>query len=389
MPTGYKPIFEIWKGGENITARFQDRAVHIAVELAAGGGSQDSIEITVDDRDWLVATPRVKDRIVVYLGYEGIGTSWMGSFEVNSVRFSFPPKSIAVRGTSASSLNDLKTHTIQEFKDKTAEEILAEAGSKIGMKVDVHPSIADQKIPFLNSVTSMGSLVERLESHYGAVAKITDGRVILTPRAGGRSVSDIAMPTLVLREYSFADLEILTDSRGETARTIAQYKDGDGNTKTVETKSNIPDLDTEASHTIGNIFNSQAEAEAAAKSVQATLDRSTGRIHGTLAEGDPWLRDGQRVVISGIRDGIDGSYVLDMVRHEFTKQGALRTSFSGTAGIDGLAAEFGSSTCNDPAFIVPGAGQVMGQVLPPAGALTLDRTFGPIPALTGTAPPVP
>ncbi|MEA1830946.1 hypothetical protein U8607_02525 [Methylobacterium durans] len=389
MPSGYKPIFEIWKGGENITARFQDRAVHIAVELAAGGGAQDSVEITVDDRDWLVATPRVKDRIVVHLGYEGVGTAYLGSFEVNSVRFSFPPKSISIRGTSASSLNDLKTHTIQEFRDKTVEEILAEAGSKIGMRVDVHRSIADQRIPFLNSVTSFGSLIERLESLHDAVAKIHDGRVTLTPRAGGRSVSDFAMPTLVLREYSFADLEVLTDSRGETAKTIAQYKDADGNTKTVETKSQIPDLGTEASHTIGNIFNSRGEAEAAAKSVQAQLDRSTGRINATLAEGDPWVRDGQRIVIAGIRDGINGSYHVDLVKHEFTKSGALRTTFSGTAGIDSLAAEFASGTADSSAFLAPGPGQVLGEVLAPAGSLSLDRDFSSVPSLIGAAPPSP
>jgi len=384
MSKGFIPTFAIYKDGEDVTARFQDRATSIIVELSSGAGEQDHVEIVLDDREWLIATPRAKDRLTVYLGYEEVGLAYMGSFEINSVQFSFPPRSISVRGTAASSLNDLKSQMVKGFADQTVEQILAEAGSKIGMKVDVHPSIADQKIPFLNNTASYAHLISRLEQHYGAVAKINDGRLSLTPRGSGKSVSDLAQPTFVLRAESFADLQVLVESRGETASTKARYFDRTTNERVfVESKSKLTDLDTTSTHTIQELFNSKEEAQAAADAAQGQLDRSTGRISATLAEGDPWVRDQQRIVVTGIRDGINGSFLVDLVRHVFTKNGALRTSFTGNAGIDGLAEEYSASTGNNPAFIVLPAGNVFGQVLLKMTGTELPQPFSSVPSLVG------
>jgi phage protein D len=372
MPTGYKPTFAVFKGGENLTARFQDRTTSIIVELMAGGGAQDSLTITLDDRDFKIASPQVKDRLEVHLGYEGIGLAFMGSFEINKVTYSFPPRTITVCGTTASSLNDLKTQRINNLSDKTVEQILSEVGNPLGFEVDLHPSIAHSKIPALDNNTSFGSLINRLERQYDAVAKITDGRVSLVPRAGGSSVSDFAQPTYVLRDYSFADLEVTKESRGEYAKVVADYYDENGNRTAGEAAmSAIAGLDSEAIFKLLNVQRSKEEATAIAKSTMAQLDRSGDKIGATLAEGDPWVRDLQRIVVAGIRPGVDGSYTLDAVRHTYEKGSGLRTTFSGQGGVNGLAAEFAASTSNpgsvpSTTFLSVGPGQVFGMVLPPA-----------------------
>lgn len=372
MPSGYKPTFAISKGGQDITARFQDRTTSIVVELMAGGGAQDSVTITLDDRDFKIVSPQVKDRLEVHLGYEGIGVAFMGSFEINKVVYSFPPRTITVCGTTASSLNDLKTQRINNITDKTAEQILAEVGKPLGFKIDMHPSIADSKIPQLDSNTSFGSLINRLERQYDAVAKITDGRVSLVPRSGGSSVSDFAQPTYVFRDYSFADLEVTKESRGDYSKVVADYLDENGNRTPAEAaESSVTGLDSQAIFKIPNVQRSKEEAAALAKSTMAQLDRSGDRIAATLAEGDPWVRDLQRVVVAGIRPGIDGSYTLDAVRHTYEKGSGLRTTFSGQGGVNGLASEFASATTsggNTPSttFLTVGPGQVFGQALGPA-----------------------
>lgn len=384
---GFIPTFEIYKGSENITARFQDRAISIVVSLASGRGDQDTCDIIVDDREWLIATPRKGDRLSVYLGYEGIGTTFMGAFEVNRINFSFPPKQITVSCTAASSLNDLKSTVIAAHDDKTVEQILAEAGQKIGFKADVHSSIADNKIPFLNQSMSFGALIGRLEQHYDAVAKINDGKVSLTPRTGGSSVSGFSLPTYVLGPEAFAELNVMVDASNEYAQTSASYVDKTTK-KTVwlDEKSKLPDLSTTAEHKITQQFNSEGEARKAAESTQAQLDRSTGKISGRLAEGDPWCRDGQRFVVTQCRDGINGSYLLDVVVHSYTKSGALTTSFSGTAGVNGLAAEFqAGETPND--FVVLPPGMVFGQVLP-APKNTLENPFNSVPSMVGQPAPI-
>ncbi len=51
MPTGYTPIYRIEKSGLDITARFNDRATQIKIDLQAGDSKQD----TIHDRDWAIA----------------------------------------------------------------------------------------------------------------------------------------------------------------------------------------------------------------------------------------------------------------------------------------------------------------------------------------------
>ncbi|OHV17876.1 hypothetical protein BK022_02755 [Methylorubrum extorquens] len=392
MPSGYKPTFAIFKGGEDLTARFQDRTTSIVVELTAGGGAQDSVTITLDDRDYKISSPQVKDRLEVRLGYEGIGLAFMGSFEINKVVYSLPPRSITVCGTTASSLNDLKTHRINNFADKTVEQILTEVGNPLGFKIDMHPSIADAKIPALDSNTSFGSLINRLERQYDAVAKITDGRVSLVPRSGGSSVSDFAQPTYVLRDYSFADLEVTKESRGDYAKVVADYYDENGNRTPGEAAmSAVTGLDSEAIFKIPNVQRSKDEATALAKSTMAQLDRSGDRIDATLAEGDPWVRDLQRIVVAGIRPGIDGSYTLDAVRHTYEKGSGLRTTFSGQGGVNGLASEFATATTSagstpSTTFLTVGPGEVFGMVLPPAANI-LPGSNSSTPRLVGS--PIP
>ncbi|TXN27401.1 hypothetical protein [Methylobacterium sp. WL19] len=384
---GFIPTFEIYKGSENITARFQDRAVSITVTLASGRGEQDACDIILDDREWKIATPRKGDRLQVYLGYEGIGTTFMGNFEVNSINFSFVPKAITVRCTAASSLNDLKSTVIAAHDDKTVEQILAEAGQKIGFKADVHSSIADNKVPFLNQSMSFGALIGRLEQHYDAVAKINDGNVSLTPRAGGFSVSGFSLPTYVLGPEAFADLNVMVDAASEYAQTSASYMDK--TTKKIvwlDEKSKLSDLSTDAKFKIGQQFNSEGEARKAAESTQAQLDRATGKISGRFSEGDPWCRDGQRIVVTNTRDGIDGSYLLDVVVHSYTKSGALTTSFSGTAGVNGLAEEYQEGN-NSSEFVVLPPGMVFGQVLP-APKNTLENPFNSVPSMVGQPAPI-
>jgi phage protein D len=390
MPSGYKPTFSISSGGQDITARFQDRCTSIVVELMAGGGAQDSVTITLDDRDFKISSPQVKDRLDVSLGYEGIGVAFMGSFEINKVVYSFPPRTITVCGTTASSFNDLKTQRIRNFTNKNVEEILAEAGRPLGFKVDIHPSIASQKLPKLDSTTSFGSLIGRLESSFDAVAKITDGKIAIVPRAGGQSVSDFAQPTYILRDYSFADLEVTKESRGEYAKVVGDYIDENGNRKAGEAAmSAITGLNASAIFKIPGVLPSKEEAEAKAKSVMSQLDRSGDRIAATLAEGDPWVRDLQRIVVSGIRPGVDGSYTLDAVRHTYEKLSGLRTTFSGQGGVNGLASEFAASTESGGAgsysstFVVAGPGQVFGQALGQVGTV-LPGSNTPTPRLVGS-----
>ncbi|MCP2080822.1 UNVERIFIED_ORG: hypothetical protein J2W74_002008 [Methylorubrum zatmanii] len=103
----------------------------------------------------------------------------------------------------------------------------------------------------------------------------------------------------------------------------------------------------------------------------AQLGRLEDRIGVTLAEGEPWIRDLQWIVVSGIRAGVNGSYTLDAVRHTYQKGIGLRTTFSGHGGVKGLAEQFATASTSSrgvssTTFLTVGPGQVFGQALGPA-----------------------
>lgn len=76
--------------------------------------------------------------------------------------------------------------------------------------------------------------------------------------------------------------------------------------------------------------------------------------------GDPWIGAGQPLNILNTREGIDGRYVADLVKHQFTKEGGLKTWVTTKPPADGDT----SFDVNGEGTIMPGVGQVTGSYLP-------------------------
>ena len=375
MPSGaYTPTFEIWKGGENRTANFRNRAVSIQVDLQSGNGGGDSCAITVDDRDWLMSTPRVGDGIEVYLGYAEVGLAFMGTYMVDRVVFSGPPKQITVHGNAVDFNGSIKSHVVKNFDGKTLKDIVSGMLEGTGYSAQVDESLGSLKIPFLNATTSPLNTIDGLARQFGGVFKITGNTVAITKRDSNNSVSGQSMGQVVLRPEHFAEWSVEHLSRHDYDKTVAEWRDKDWNTtrsETAETQSSgFLTANGEAQggdriFRIKNLFPDQATAQAAAKAKQQELDDSLGQGQFRLAQGDPWIRDSQRLILNGFREGINGSYQTDIVRHTLTKDGALQTMIVTKPPNTGDTA----FDLNIEGTIAPGVGQVTGDVLP-SGTIT-------------------
>ena len=371
MPAGaYTPIFEMYKGNENITANFQNRALSIKVELASGNGSQDTCSIIIDDRDWLVATPQVDDVLTISLGYKEVGLAFIGTFEIDEVTFSFPPKQIMIHGNSEGFNSAFKSPQIKNYSGTTVGEILGKIAGDIGLSPIIDPKIAAEKIEYKNATTSPMHLVGELERRFNGVAKISQGKLSFSKRDSGTSASGAEIPLIVLRKEHFASCQVKHKNRSDYTKSVAQYKDKDSNkTIDVEAKSAVEGLlgqgggTGDKPFTIKNLFPTKEEAQAAADSQMKALDRTLGEGLFTLAQGDPWIKDQNRILVIGTREGIDGSYVADIVTHEYTRDGALKTSMK-TDG-NGEGTSFAPLYEADPTkAIAPKPGQVTGEAMP-------------------------
>ncbi|GEP02277.1 hypothetical protein [Methylobacterium oxalidis] len=353
MVNTYTPVYRIDRNGEDITGNFNDRCISLEVRLAAGYGEGDTLTITLDDRDWKISKPTNGETLSIYLGYKETGFSYIGTFEINSISYAWAPKTISIHGTSVSFMNAAKAPAVKAYDSKTLGEIVRDIAKSAGVEAAVSPELDSVKIPFRNSFVSPLHLLQELERTFGAVAKFGEGKLSFTPRDTGDTASGQETPLVVLNPSDIASLELRETSRGSHSKVKAAFFDKTENIKKyVESASPFSSDENSPIYTLGPVFNSQVEAQAAATSKMSDLLR--GYVDGgiVLSRGDPFIRDQSRVYIQGARDGINGSYIADMVRHSFTTANGLNTSMhihsNGTGNDYGSIANADTATPSTP-----------------------------------------
>ncbi|MGY2053201.1 phage late control D family protein [Methylobacterium sp. JK268] len=369
MPTGYTPAYQILKDGLDITGRFNDRTTAISV-VCASQGNGDLCTITIDDRDWAVARPDVGTKLSLSLGYKEVGLAPFGAFEIFEVTFLWTPRAIQLRGSSVSFLDTLKAPQIKEYENKTLGEIFGAIGQQGNLSVKVHPSVAGQKVQYLNQVTSSLHLMQELERRYGLIAKVADGKLSVVPKDSGQTASGQDMQTIVLREPHFGTGSVRHVTRPSFTKVRASYLDPDTNMRKFVEQA-IPGaagiVGQEIPHTIGPMFRNEADAKAAAQSQSFALSNASALLECTLAKGDPWIRDQNKVLVAGMRDGIDGSYVTFNVSHGYTKEQGIVTTIK--ANPPGGGADYATIYNNATPeqrrmmFLEPGDGGLVGSVI--------------------------
>lgn len=390
MATGaYTPTFSVSKNGDNITASFQNRALSIKVELQSGNGGQDTCTIIADDRDWLLAAPHVGDVIEVSLGYEEVGLALMGTFELDEVTFSGPPRVIQIHGNSMGFSTSAKAPQVKNFEKTTVKELVEWAAKQLGVQAVVDQDIGSKQVPYRNNTVSPMHLLGQLEREFGAVFKIGQGRLSFAGRDSGLTASGQEIPLVVLRPEHFASWEVRHLNRSDYSSVSARYRDKDSNKEeSVQSKSQGSGVlgqgegGSDRDYPIGTLFPTKEQAQAAADSVMKRLDANLGEGLFTLAQGDPWVRDQQRILVIGMRDGINGSFVSDIAAHSYSKETGIVTSIRTQSPGDG--SDFSPLYEAAPdAALAPAPGQVVGDVLPKQGDPANSNPAAPPPS---TAP---
>lgn len=386
MPTGYTPVYQIKKGDIDITGHFQDRCLQIRVDFAGGDGQGDTATFTLDDRDWLIARPNPGERLKLWLGYAEVGMNYMGTFEFDEVIFALgasEPKTISLKCSAAGQRSLLKSPTTQNYTGKTLGEIFTDLAKASGLTAKVHPDIAGKTVEALNVTTSPQQMIFELERNYGAMVKVTDGQLVAVPRDAGVSASGQTLPIVILGPEHFAHLEVRHSQRPAYTSVKAAYVDPqDHVTKFVDEK--LPGSESFDGVALPWVherkFASKAQAEAAAKSQAAYLQQAQAEADAILVTGDPWIRDQQRVLIRKTRDGVDGSFVTDLVTHTYRKGEGIVTAMKLNTDMNGADYEAQFAQADTPAkqaalFLQPSVGGLVGSLF----------NLGGVPAAAATA----
>jgi phage protein D len=367
------------KGGIDITNHFNDRTTEIKVELVSGGGNGDQCTIKIDDRDWRIARPYPGETLSIWLGYQEVGLAFMGVFHINEVTFLGMPRSIQLLGLSTTKRDFQKAPQIAEFDNKSVGDILTQLAGQTGLGVAIDGSLAGQKIPFKNQTVSNLHMIHELERIYGAVAKVQDGKLLFVPRDGTKSASGMDMPTLVLLPEHFGNWQVRYSANTSYGSVKASWWDKNLHVRKWVNQA-IKKGDQLGGGAFGGAFpmagqfNSEAEAIAAATSKGEALERGTCQATFDLAKGDPWIRDRQTLLVSGMRDGIDGSYVIQRAIHTYVKSSGIKSSLECMS--PGNGANFGDRA--DEEFLKPAPGELMGEVLKDGSVVYMPNQDQPL-----------
>ena len=340
MAIGHSPVFKIMHEGKDITDRFNDRTTQIQIDLTSGNGQSDTCKISVDDRDFRVTSPEVGAWLEVYLGYAETGLDLTNAFEIATVTYEWPPKSISITGTGIGFQTALKAPAMRAFDNQTLGDIVGEIAKSGGVLPIVSPGLANKVVPFLNQTASPLHLLHELERRFGAVAKFDSGRLTFVERDSFKAADGRDLNIIRLGPEDFARGSVRHEERGRYSGVKASWFDKDKNeTVWIEEMASGPIREDGGGPELppfrmGRTFNSREEAVDAARSQVGALRRSMGEVNVVLARGQPWIRDSMRLVIERMRDGINGSYTIDTATHTFTKDVGLSTTLLCKPGED-------------------------------------------------------
>lgn len=326
---GFTPAFSIYKGSEDITAKFSDRLISLHIDSREGGGDADTCTIVLDDCGYAIALPSIGEDSVtlsVAMGYAESILYAMGTFQVDAVTLVFPPKGLTLRGNSVAMNSDIKAPIIASFEGKSLGEIVGSIAESAGATPSIDPALSGLPIPFLNQSQSLGHLLTVLEDRFNALAKFSDGYLSFTKRGTGLNASGQTIGTVELSPEDLASYEINLSNRNSYSHVKAQWFDRVTNTTMFATSTVPGSPNSTVPFTLRKPYASQVEAQAAADSQMSALNRKqkTGNI--TLAKGLPSIRGGQSITVTGTRDGVDGTYQVGRAIHSLTKSVGLMTT---------------------------------------------------------------
>lgn len=326
-----RAVFAVIVGGQDITQTLTPILISLRVTDKAGQSS-DSCSIEIDDTDGRVILPRPQAPVLVRLGWEGggAGTVFVGvvdEVQANGGRSGGRTLSISAKGMDTR--DKPKQGQRRHFDNSTIEQALQAAGQFAGISVQVAPELAGITREYIalddESFVAFG---ERIAREVGGTFKIVGSRAILAVRNGGRSVSGGALPVVTARWganlHSYAISPIL--GRPVEQKILARWYDRAEARWMQETA----ETGTDGALTIKPALYSepdQGRAQEQSGSDAKEADRKSGGGSVTI-EGNIAAQPEGLCIVAGCRPGVDGTYRIDAVDHEYSRSSGFVTKLS-------------------------------------------------------------
>lgn len=327
MGLNFKPEYRLIANSNDITQIISERLVTLRFTDEAGFQS-DILEITLADNDQVkpIAVPPTGAELTLYLGYNG-SSQKIGMFVCDELEISGYPSELVIRARSAqfddskNGKSNMQTQKTRAWaKDTKFGDVVKKIASEHGMKSVVSSVLTSILLPHTAQTDESDiHFLQRMARKFDAVAKAADGKIIVAKKGEGTTASGGNMPTVRLQPIDVIQFRMVKSKR-ETAGEVVAYYHAIKEAKRHEVRVG----NGEPRHQLKMQYPTQAMALAAARSELDKRSRAKTTLSVTLP-GRPDLVAEGRVVMSGFRPGVNGTWSITRAEHMLNNSGYVTT----------------------------------------------------------------
>lgn len=313
------PDFTVMAAGIDITGQIRDRLVSLTISDAAGVKS-DTVEIVLDDRGGAVELPMPGAPLIIAMGYRETFLMPMGVYTSDEIGLSGWPQTITLRGKAANLGGTLKEQKSRSWDEKTFAEIVDTIAGEHGLTPKVAAALAPIKFEHLDQTEESDiHFLNRIGRDHDAMATVKGGALIMMARGRGLTVSGLAMiPRPITRDTVLSYDANIANQWNWKSVEAAWHDRKTAKREVVTAGSGSP------VKKLRHLYADKDEAERAAKAALDEAKRGDTTLSLTLI-GDATIAAEGRVLVAGIRAGVDGLWSVKTVNHTIASGGFTTT----------------------------------------------------------------
>jgi phage protein D len=310
-----RPNVSILADQQDVTNTIRDRLLSLRISDEAGTQS-DTVEIQLDDRDATIQWPRHGAELDIFLGADENPLIRMGLYIVDEIEHSGPPSTVTIRGKAADMRASIKAPKTRSWDGITLGALVQTIAGEHGLTAKIIDQLASIAIEHIDQTNESDlHLLTRLARQHGAISKPVAGFLVFVPKGEAKSATGQPLPLTNIPKHHITRHRMTQAERGKYPSVKAYWHDSN----TAE-KQSVFVGDNQPVYAIRHTYNNAQEATSAALATLQRLQRGTATLSLTLL-GRPELQAEGRIRIAGIRDPVNGEWIINRVEHQLDTSG--------------------------------------------------------------------
>lgn len=318
-----EPFLEVLWQGRDLVQQWGPILISCSV-TDEKGLENDKLTIELDDEGGVTEAPEPGETVFVRGGYLDHDVYVEAEFEIDTIDLEGWPQKIVLNGSSASAKKgnkERKNEAHKKSETPTFGKLVEKIAKRNGWKPAIAADLAKIDLAYeAQSAESDLSFLGRICERYGAIAAVKQGRLIVNPRASGKTASGAEMSGLLIAYGdNLKSYKVSRKKKPEHKQVEASVFDRK-KVKRVDVKAGSSGGDASITYRFREPFRNEDEAKRAAEAKLSDFARAGGSATFTLT-GEPGAMAEQPVLVEGVRPTVDGEWNATRVEHKWSDSG--------------------------------------------------------------------